>query len=911
MSVIDARRGDRSRRGLACAIRAFRYIGATVGMLAVSSGCRGERLAGTRAARFSGSARIVLQSMVDEPAARTLDLTAFTSVSGRRISLGELRTPIDTGRRNVPFTVDLAPCFGADTSASPTCALSLSGVLRDSTSEPLDSAQIGPVVLQLSDSVANFPPLNLRRVARIQIGATATRVVIGDTTRLTATLFGVDNSALSTSRVTWTSADTTIATVTSAGVVVALRPGRIAIRASRDGLAADDTITVLGIGRILISPSIPRLAIGDTVQLSATLLDSSGAVLPSTRVTWASADTLRARVSATGRAIGVRPGVVAITATRNGSVGTDSISVPFQAVVRWTFSSTQLPPGFHPYAHIAAEAVGPNLIYVLTGGSIDSFDGTNFSRVINLPIGAGTMAVRSATDMVVAGSDGSLATISGSTATRQTSGVTTDLLVAAPGGPDGYIVAGVNGVVLSGSGSSWRPMSLGTQRAFTAACGSPSTGVFLGTDSTTTIFRLVGATWISTPLPVAGASSIRSLYCADSVNVFAAAATPVGWRLLHFNGSSWTSITVPPAITNVNKVTGSSATDIYVVGACSSYGRFDGVNWQVFAPLRDCWSNEVVTAAAAGNNVIAAGYDGGFFTFRNGAWSELSFAPVYLDAFALSPTFSLAVGRFGTIDRFDGTTWTAMNSGTGATLFGVWAASSNDAYAVGALGQTFRWNGAQWLPLPSPPMTGTLLRVWGTSATNVIAAGEQGRIQTFNGSAWTVVQTGLFNAMIAIWGSGPNDVFVVGSGGVIYHYDGASWQAMQSGTTRTLHGVWGSGPTDVWAVGEAETILRYDGSRWRTEQTGGPGTFLQVWGSNRDDVYISGCGTRYEPPTPSLRWDGVRYRQSALWCSRAVTGLPAPFGGMLAVGGRQGVLFGLNANDRYGARLAGSPILSR
>jgi hypothetical protein len=150
-----------------------------------------------------------------------------------------------------------------------------------------------------------------------------------------------------------------------------------------------------------------------------------------------------------------------------------------------------------------------------------------------------------------------------------------------------------------------------------------------------------------------------------------------------------------------------------------------------------------------------------------------------------------AVGGGGTILHYDGSGWSAVSSGTGANLTGMWGSGPNDVFAVG----------------------------WG------------GTILHYDGSGWSVTSSGTGVYFSDVWGSGPNDVFAVGDGGTILHYDGSGWSAMSSATTVDLTSVWGSGGWDVNLGTDGGENIDQDPLFVRQPDPGGDG----VWGTPDDD----------------------------------------------------------------------------
>ena len=67
-----------------------------------------------------------------------------------------------------------------------------------------------------------------------------------------------------------------------------------------------------------------------------------------------------------------------------------------------------------------------------------------------------------------------------------------------------------------------------------------------------------------------------------------------------------------------------------------------------------------------------------------------------------------------------------------------------------------------------------------------------------------------------------------------------SWSAMSIPTTAQLHGIWGSSPTQIFAVGAAGTVLEFDGSSWTSLASGvSDKTLWDAWGSSPSDVYAA------------------------------------------------------------------------
>ncbi|PYO70301.1 MAG: hypothetical protein DMD69_00135, partial [Gemmatimonadetes bacterium] len=108
-------------------------------------------------------------------------------------------------------------------------------------------------------------------------------------------------------------------TIDSAGNVLT---GRSVNWASGNSGAASVTVSSIPVASVTVSPASASLTVGQTAQFSATPRDANGNALAGRPVTWTSSDGTIASVSASGRATGVAAGgPVTITATSEGQSG--------------------------------------------------------------------------------------------------------------------------------------------------------------------------------------------------------------------------------------------------------------------------------------------------------------------------------------------------------------------------------------------------------------------------------------------------------------------------------------------------------------------------------------------------------------------------------------------------------------
>lgn len=98
--------------------------------------------------------------------------------------------------------------------------------------------------------------------------------------------------------------------------------------------------TAVPVNTVVVSPDSARVTTGDTVQLSATLRDASGATLSGRTVAWTSSDTSIAGVSPTGVVRGVGVGPVTIVATSEQKSDTARITVAPRAALSLAVGAT-------------------------------------------------------------------------------------------------------------------------------------------------------------------------------------------------------------------------------------------------------------------------------------------------------------------------------------------------------------------------------------------------------------------------------------------------------------------------------------------------------------------------------------------------------------------------------------------
>ena len=169
-------------------------------------------------------------------------------------------------------------------------------------------------------------------VASITLIPTNVSLLVGDTLTITATEADTNGILLTGITPVWASSDTTIATVSTFGLVTARKIGTVSITASAGigvGTAKIAVVAALppSISAITVTPTPAVVAVHGTQQLTAVVRDSAGNAIPGLTVTWQSNNPGVATVSSTGLATGIAVGSAIVSASIGGYLGTSNLTV--------------------------------------------------------------------------------------------------------------------------------------------------------------------------------------------------------------------------------------------------------------------------------------------------------------------------------------------------------------------------------------------------------------------------------------------------------------------------------------------------------------------------------------------------------------------------------------------------------
>lgn len=177
-----------------------------------------------------------------------------------------------------------------------------------------------------ADKTSAPPPSVLTTLA---LSLSSSSIVVGQTA--SASLSGRDQfgASIGIGGVVWSSSNSGIASVSTAGVVMAVAPGQAQVIATVGikSVSADITVIPPPVASVAVTPGSASVAVGSTQQLTAATLDGSGNPLTGRAVAWASSDETKAKVSTSGLVTAVAPGAVTVSASSEGKSGVANLTI--------------------------------------------------------------------------------------------------------------------------------------------------------------------------------------------------------------------------------------------------------------------------------------------------------------------------------------------------------------------------------------------------------------------------------------------------------------------------------------------------------------------------------------------------------------------------------------------------------
>lgn len=180
-------------------------------------------------------------------------------------------------------------------------------------------------------------------VATVEITPPTASVQAGAVVTLRARALDTDGAVVNVGAVAWSSSNTSLATVSSSGVVTTRAPGEVRIAASVLGKSAVATVTIAArdVASVVVTPASLSMRVGLTTPLQVQTLDADGASLTGRTVTWTSGNPSVATVNSQGVVTALSPGAATITATSEERTGQAAVTVTLPPVQTITVSPSR------------------------------------------------------------------------------------------------------------------------------------------------------------------------------------------------------------------------------------------------------------------------------------------------------------------------------------------------------------------------------------------------------------------------------------------------------------------------------------------------------------------------------------------------------------------------------------------
>ena len=165
------------------------------------------------------------------------------------------------------------------------------------------------------------------RVSGVQISKTTLSLKVGDTQQLTAT---VSPSNADNKNVTWSSNNSSVAQVSSAGKITAKGEGTAVITVTtKDGgytASCNVTVSVIHVNGVSLNQTALNMTVGKSQQLTATVSPSNA---DNKNITWSSSNNSVAQVSSTGKvtAKGIGSAIITVSTVDGGYTATCTVTV--------------------------------------------------------------------------------------------------------------------------------------------------------------------------------------------------------------------------------------------------------------------------------------------------------------------------------------------------------------------------------------------------------------------------------------------------------------------------------------------------------------------------------------------------------------------------------------------------------
>lgn len=188
--------------------------------------------------------------------------------------------------------------------------------------------------------------------------------------------------------------------------------------------------------------------------------------------------------------------------------------------------------------------------------------------------------------------------------------------------------------------------------------------------------------------------------------------------------------------------------------------------------------------------------------------------------------------------HWDGRAWERRDTGQSGDLWWVHASAEGPVFLGGNGGMILRYQDGAFERMTTPSDAVTVFGIWAASPSDVYAvggvAGGNGFVWHYDGSAWSAIALPadhMGQAVFKVWGLASDDVWICGFGGILYHFDGTAWTRVESSSMRTLltlHVIDGAA-TAVGGAGTGVLVERAADGTWHDSAPDLTPQLMGVW----------------------------------------------------------------------------------
>lgn len=252
---------------------------------------------------------------------------------------------------------------------------------------------------------------------------------------------------------------------------------------------------------------------------------------------------------------------------------------------------------------------------------------------------------------------------------------------------------------------------------------------------------------------------------------------------------------------------------------------------------------------------VAVGPDGTIKSWNGTSWSNAATGQPYLrGVHCASASFCVAVGGSpsGRIVNWNGTSWTTTfaNADNNTEIFGVSCLSTTSCLAVGRNGSIQRWDGSTWTPVNHGLTTNSLTAASCATANYCVVVGSDKVILRWDGSEWATQTTAAFGNLEGVSCLSPTFCVAVGQD-ELRRWNGTQWlnpageTEVTTGFGNTWLGVQCTSTDRCMAVGNSGRIAGWDGSKWAEYPRQGSDTFFGIGCSAANTCMVAQSARAY------------------------------------------------------------------